>query len=160
MVRAKTRSRTPSPKKKPRLSEQNDDEPNLLKDTPPAVPITVASSTSLPSTPASNKRVFSGESYGHSSTETTPVKINHAEQLTQALQNTLIASLIYNVWLGGAKVMWAQNRRMYLDYRPYRSKQFNLITVTLPLRSAVVWVETLEKPTIASSPYLTAPSFS
>jgi hypothetical protein len=74
---------------------------------------------SSPSTPPPNKRTFSGESYGQQSTETTPQKMKHAEPLTQALQNTLIGTLLTQVWFGVVKIPWARNRKMYLNYRPY-----------------------------------------
>lgn len=116
---AKMRSRTPSPKKKARTSKQNDkDESNIPEEIPNVSLVETPSFTSPPSTPASNKRVFSGESHGHSSTETTPNKINHLEPLTQALQNDLIRTIIKTVWSGGANIPWAQNRIMYLVYRP------------------------------------------
>jgi hypothetical protein len=70
------------------------------------------------STPT-NKRMFSGGSFSTSSTETTPVKISHPEAHTQALQNCLVETLMYRLWLGGAKIKWAEGRSMYLDYRPY-----------------------------------------
>ena len=45
--------------------------------------------------------------------------MNHAEPLTQALQNALIGILLTQVWFGEVQIPWARNRKMYLDYRPY-----------------------------------------
>jgi hypothetical protein len=127
---AKTRSRTPSPKKRTKISNQAIDEEYISHEVPLAQTITVPSSisppmtprgTSPPTTPLGKKRVSSGESYGFVSTETTPNKINHPESLIQALQNRLIETLIEHVWRGAVNVLWAQNRYMYLDYRPYHS---------------------------------------
>jgi hypothetical protein len=120
MIRSKARSRSASPKKKAKIAAQvDDDEPYTPKQSPLPMPMTPDFFTPPPSTPVGNKRVFSGESYGDSSTETTPAKIIHSEPLTQALQNNLIGTLIYHIWLGGAEITWAQNRQMYMDYRPY-----------------------------------------
>ena len=127
IARSKTRSRSSSPKKKARVSkpteEQECDSISVSEITP-----TLQSSQfdftldNTPATPVGNKRVFSNEStesYGLSSTETTPTKISHAESLTQSLQNALIGSLINEVWFGGPEIPWARGRKMYLDYRPY-----------------------------------------
>lgn len=119
---AKGRSRTPSPTKKAKLTEGNElGEINLSDELPPEPPAIYISSK-VQSTPEPKKRVFSGESYGSTSTETSPARINHLEPHTQALQNDLIKSLINDVW-GGASVSWAQNREMYLDYRPYLNEE-------------------------------------
>ena len=127
MARTKTRSRTPSPKKRTKRSHEKDDEP-FLSEQEPRLPSTDAvSSAPSPSTPVANKRVFSGGSYGHSSTETTPVKINQPEPLTQSLQNELIGTLISDIWLGGAKVAWTQNRKLKLGYRPFRPQNLGSI---------------------------------
>ena len=123
MIRSKTRSQSSSPKTKARLikSKEDDEEETISVDDFPApeqcAPLDLGSSNP-PATPAGNKRVLSGESYGQVSTETTPTKINHAEPLSQVLQNTLITTVINQVWLGGASIPWAQNRKIYLDYRP------------------------------------------
>lgn len=125
MMRSKTRPRSASPKKRARISKQDDvDETSHNIELPSA--IAIDPSTPSPSTPVGNKRVFSGGSYGHSSTETTPSKIIHSEPLTQALQNNLVETLIYHVWLGGVETPWAQNREMYMDYRPYHAKIFRI----------------------------------
>ena len=126
IARSKTSSRSSSPKKKARVS-QTTAGPHHESVTPheliriPQSSQLISPSKDLPSTPVGKKRVIStesNESYGKRSTETTPTKISHAESLTQALQNTLIATVINQVWLGGANIPWAQNRKMYLDYRP------------------------------------------
>lgn len=118
----KARSRTPSPKKRSKICEPNDDDEIAFREILPLMqPMTTSSSTS-PSTPISKKRIFSGEFFGTSSTDTNPARLNHAEPHTQALQNDLIKSLIYNIWNGGISVPWAQNRELILDYRPYSPK--------------------------------------
>lgn len=123
IIRNKTHSTSSSPKKRPRVSKSDDvEEPIPVYELPPvpASPPRYPVNTST-STPTPKKRIFSNESYGSSSTETTPLKIIHPEPLTQSLQNSLIGILIYQVWFGGAKVQWARGRRMYLDYRPFFS---------------------------------------
>jgi hypothetical protein len=111
----KASSRTPSPKKRAKTSEQNDDDLQL----PLIQPMTVSSSPL--STPVGKKRVFSNESnesYGASSIETTPAKISQAEPHTESIQNALFQALIDHVWGGGARISWAENRKMNLGYRP------------------------------------------
>jgi hypothetical protein len=131
MMRSKSGSA--SPKKKAKISNEQVDNTvleralNLIPQSP------VIDQTPFPQlTPVGNKRVFSGESYGHSSTETTPTKIKHSEPLTQALQNTLIGTLFQYVWLGGAEIAWARNREMYLDYRPYFLSRLEVIVDPSP----------------------------
>ena len=128
-IRSKARYRSISPKKKPKLSHPDDNvspisdpEQSSRQSSTQHSSIDQPSSNFPPSTPVSNKRVFSGESFGPSSTETTPTKITHAESVTQSLQNTLVTAIIDTVWDGEVNVSWAQNREMYLKYRPY----FNL----------------------------------
>jgi hypothetical protein len=120
LARSKARSGSVSPKKKAKVSNKKQDEDTILVEAMRRIAetSTLEPLNNPPSTPVGTKRVFSGESYGHSSTETTPAKIRHPEPLTQALQNSLIGALICQVWLGGAEISWAQNREMYLDYRP------------------------------------------
>jgi len=57
----------------------------------------------------------SDESFGRSSTETT------SPRLTQSLQNALVTAIIRTVWRSHIPIPWAQNRKMYLRYRPYVS---------------------------------------
>jgi hypothetical protein len=119
MVRSKARSHSTSPKKKAKVTEPIDDDKLFLLQQSPPRPTDPNFPIPTQSTPVGNKRVLSGESYGHSSTETTPTKIVQAESLTQSLQNNLVEILINNIWLGQVDVLWARNREMYLDYRPY-----------------------------------------
>jgi hypothetical protein len=128
LVQSKVRSRSASPQKKAKISNQKTDDGHILMEAMHRIPPSsiLDPSDNSPSTPTGTKRVFSGESYGHSSTETTPSKIKHSEPLTQALQNSLIGTLIWQLWLGGAEISWAQNREMYLDYRPYTSRMFHI----------------------------------
>jgi hypothetical protein len=122
LSRLKARSQSASPQKKAKVSnsQENADITPLDKDLlPMPTPSEIVLEGSSPSTPPPNKRIFSGESYGQQSTETTPQKMKHAEPLTQALQNTLIGTLLTQVWFGAVKIPWAQNRKMHLDYRPY-----------------------------------------
>jgi hypothetical protein len=123
IIRSKKHSTSSSPKKKAKVSKGDDVEESIplseLSPVPTAPARYPVDASSSPATP--KKRIFSNESYGSSSTETTPLKIIHPEPLTQSLQNSLIGILIYQVWLGGAKVQWARGRRMYLDYRPFFS---------------------------------------
>lgn len=127
LVRSKTsksRSGSPkktgSPRKKARLTKVDDTDEITLENLPSILdpPIIIDSSTT-PSTPPANKRDFSGESFGRSSTETTPTKINRPEPFTQDLQNCLSRELIRHLWIGGPRISWAENRTMYLDYLPY-----------------------------------------
>jgi len=120
LIRTKAQYTSSSPKKKARVSRDDDiDDEQILELPPlPAAPSHYPAIADV-STPTPKKRIFSNESYGSSSTETTPLKITHPEPLTQALQNSLIGILIYQVWFGGAKVQWVRRRRMYLDYRPF-----------------------------------------
>lgn len=120
----KARSRTPSPKKKSKQTQINDDDQlHFAEEMPNPQPTT--STFSDMSTPR-NKRVFSGESFGTSSTETTPAKIAEAEQRTQELQGNLISVLVTHIWRGGPRILWAQNRKMYLGYRPYSPNERSL----------------------------------
>jgi hypothetical protein len=114
----KNRSRTPSPKKRSKLSKsQNDD--NDIQFIPEIPPSQISVSSFSDTTTPIKKRNISGESFGTDSTETSPAKLSQAEQYTQNLQSTLIAKLINCVWHGEATVHWAENREMYLEYRPY-----------------------------------------
>lgn len=125
---SKARSGSVSPKKKAKISNERKDDAPILMEAVHRIPessILDRINSPVP-TPTGTKRVLSGESYGHSSTETTPSKIKHPEPLTQALQNSLIGTLIWQLWLGGAEISWAQNREMYLDYRPYISHMFDI----------------------------------
>jgi hypothetical protein len=135
---AKGRSRPPSPTKKAKLNERNKHGEINLSHELPFQPPAMTYSSMVQSTPQPKKRVFSGESYGSTSTETSPARINHLEPHTQALQNDLIKSLINDVW-GGASVLWAQNREMYLDYRPYLTEKYILIVVASRLHFVVVF---------------------
>jgi hypothetical protein len=114
----KNRSRTPSPKKRSKLfnSENDDNEIQFIPEIPPSQ-ISVSSFSDI-TTPV-KKRNISGGSFGIDSTETSPAKLSQAEQYTQNLQSTLIAKLINCVWHGEANIYWAENREMYLEYRPY-----------------------------------------
>jgi hypothetical protein len=96
-----------------------------------------------------NKRIFPGESYGHSSTETTRTKTVQAEAHIQSLQNTLVETLI-------GEISKVQNRRMYMEYRPYIQTFVQLIEEISPTPSVAVWMETMEKLTIVLLPNLTA----
>jgi hypothetical protein len=126
----KNRSRTPSPKKRSKLADsQNDDVIQFFPELSPSqISVSSFSDTTAPlnDTPPFNdtttpvkKRNISGGSFGTESTETSPAKLSQAEQYTQNLQSTLIAKLINCVWRGEATVQWAENRKMYLEYRPY-----------------------------------------
>jgi hypothetical protein len=116
----KNRSRTPSPKKRSKLSNsQNDDNVNEIQFIPEIPPSQISVSPFSNITTPVKERNFSGESFGTDSTETSPAKLSQAEQYTQNLQSTLIAKLINCVWRGEATVHWAENRKMYLEYRPY-----------------------------------------
>jgi hypothetical protein len=116
----KNRPRTPSPKKKPRVSDSqyDDNELQFIQEMPPSQ--IMASSFSGTTTPV-KKRNISGGSFGPESTETSPARLSQSEQYTQNLQSTLIAKLINCVWRGEASVLWAENRKIYLEYRPYSS---------------------------------------
>jgi hypothetical protein len=111
--------RTRSPKKKAKISKEKDNEIESIDIHPHAPQSPHLSHDSIPPSTPTNKRMFSGGSFSTSSTETTPVKISHPEAHTQALQNCLVETLMYRLWLGGAKIKWAEGRSMYLDYRPY-----------------------------------------
>ena len=155
LIRSKTRSRSASPTKKPKVSEPIMDEEIIPLDHSPSIPADpcINTATISPATPATtNKRVFSGESYGSSSTETTPSRMSHSETLTQSLQNTLVGALIFNIWDGGANIPWAQNRKMYLDYRPYILHKTVLIIVLLLRHSVANWKEIMEKLTTVLLP--------
>jgi hypothetical protein len=127
LARSKTRSRSSSPKKKARTSKAAGEQGYDSIPVSETIPTSQSSRLNFaldntPATPVGNKRVFSNEfteSYGFSSTETTPTKITHTESLTQSLQNALIGALIGEVWLGGPEIPWAKGRKMCLDYRPY-----------------------------------------
>jgi hypothetical protein len=157
MRHKKTRSRTPSPTKKAKLFERDELDQDILLDAIPHAPLVLPSS-SISTTPNSKKRDFSGGSYGSSSTETSPARINHGEPRTQALQNNLIQSLIHHIW-SGVKVSWAQNREMYLDYQPYILYKRDLILVTFTRRFVAVSRETTAMPRIVSSLTLMGRSF-
>jgi hypothetical protein len=132
IAQSKTRSRS-SAKKKARVSKPTQEHGCDTISVSEITPILQSSefdfaldNTSV--TPIGNKRVFSNEStesYGLTSTETTPTKIAQAEALTQSLQNALIGLLINEVWFGGPDIPWARGRKMYLDYRPYLSRLLN-----------------------------------
>jgi hypothetical protein len=124
----KNRSRTPSPKKRSKISDSqksdsqyNDNEIQFLPEIPSSQ-ITISSF--IDTTTPVKKRNISGGSFGPQSTDSSPAKLSQAEQYTQNLQSTLIAKLINCVWRGEATVAWAENRKMYLEYRPYSLKQF------------------------------------
>lgn len=121
LVRSKTRTRSGSPSKKAKISRLTDDDSDshFVQQSPPSPPVDLSYSSPSPATPIGNKRIFSGESYGHSSTETTPTKMVQAEAHIQSLQNTLVETLIGDIWMGEVDISWAQNRRMYMEYRPY-----------------------------------------
>jgi hypothetical protein len=127
IARSKTRSRSSSPQKKARISKPTEEHECESISVSEITSILQSSEfdftlDNIPSTPIGNKRVLSNEStesYGLASTETTPTKITQAEALTQSLQNSLIESLINEVWYGGPAISWARGRKMYLDYRPY-----------------------------------------
>jgi hypothetical protein len=75
-------------------------------------------SSSFPITPQ-NKRIPSDSSttsYGISSTETTPQKLDKPEQEVQSLQNIMVMTLLRAIWRGGIPVPWAMNRKMWIDY--------------------------------------------
>lgn len=100
LSRSKTRSQSASPQKKAKVStsQENADMTPLDDDSSPMpTPSEIVLDNSSPSTPPPNKRVFSGESYGQKSTETTPQRLKHAEPLTHARQNTLTATLLTQV---------------------------------------------------------------
>lgn len=119
-------------RKKPMLSKSNidiDEETQFVMDiasntrpitpqssTPSSTQISNVSATSV--TPQ-NKRIASDSStasYAISSTDTTPKKLDKPEQEVQSLQNTLIDSIIKNVWQRQISIPWARNRKMWLDY--------------------------------------------
>ena len=95
IVKSKSKLDIPPPKKKRKLSHLN--------------VVTSSDSSS------------SDESFGRSSTETTPPRLTQAESLTQSLQNALVTAIIRTVWRSHIPIPWAQNRKMYLRYRPYVS---------------------------------------
>jgi hypothetical protein len=116
MIRTKAHSRSSSPRKKAKVSN-DETESYLSEESPPLPSIGPILSTPPPSSSSENKRVFSGESYGHISTETTPTKIVHPEPMTQSLQDELMKTLIHKIWRGEVQISWARNRKMYMDYR-------------------------------------------
>jgi hypothetical protein len=162
LSRSETRLRSASPKKKAKVSNSHEygemtspDDLSSIHTSPE-----IALEDSSPTTPPPNKRVFSGESYGQQSTETTLQKMNHAEPLTQALQNALIGILLTQVWFGEVQIPWARNRKMYLDYRPYPLTHSSLIVGPFRHPSAVALTETRGLLLTASLPFPTAPSSS
>src|SRR5947207_4444869 len=98
MGRSGTRSRLSSPKRKARVSKLTGEQECESIPTNELTPISQSSqfnftSENTPTTLVGSKRVSSNESYGPESTETTPIKIGHAESVTQSLQNALIGTL-------------------------------------------------------------------
>jgi hypothetical protein len=142
LVKSKSSGASPreerSPKKKARVSKRDDNEFPSINQISAPQSLAIDIDDNPPSTPTGNKRNFSDGSLGTLSTETTPKKINHPEANTQALQNCLVETLMYRLWLGGAKVKWAEGRNMYLDYRPYCPKVDCLMVGQTVLLFAVV----------------------
>ena len=108
-----------SPRKKAKVGDAEIDEMDILQSLGPNSEREHVVAIDSTFTPQGSKRNFSGQSFGASSTETTPSKINRSEPFTQQLENTLCRELIRHLWLGGPKILWAENRKMYLDYVPY-----------------------------------------
>jgi hypothetical protein len=108
----------PSPTKKSKISDSQDDD-NELQFVLEIPPSQITTSSFIDTTTPVKKRNFSGGSFGPQSTDTSPAKLTQAEQYTQNLQSTLITKLIDCIWRGEASVAWAENRKMYLEYRPY-----------------------------------------
>lgn len=111
-------------RKKPIVSKptsvQSDIEPDLKSLRTPSPPsnVTTLTSTAPPVTPQ-NKRIASDGStttYDIPSTDSTPQKLDKAEQEIQSLQNTLVMSLIKNIWNRRITVPWVRNRKMWIDY--------------------------------------------
>lgn len=120
MIRTKARSRSSSPRKKAKVSnpiDEDETESYLFEESPPLPSIGPIISTPPSSCSPENKRVFSGESYGYISTDTTPTKIVHPETMTQSLQDELMKTLIHRIWRGEVQISWARNRKVYMDYR-------------------------------------------
>jgi hypothetical protein len=164
----KNRSRTPSPKKRSKISDSqksdsqyNDNEIQFLPEIPssqiPSSQITVSSF--IDTTTPVKKRNISGGSFGPQSTDSSPAKLSQAEQYTQNLQSTLIAKLINCVWRGEATVAWAENRKMYLEYRPYSQtiQSILIVVISIPLFVAA-WKEITAMLMTVSSPIQTVHS--
>ena len=96
----------------------------------PAIPTSSSMSTSTSTTePIVNqhKRTASAAttaSYGASSTESPPQNIDKPEPHVQELQNTFVRGIMRAIWKGGVPILWAQGRKMWLDYVPYHSAGF------------------------------------
>ena len=71
-------------------------------------------------------------SYGASSTESPPQNIDKPEPHVQELQNTFVRLIMEAIWEGGVPIPWAQGRKMWLDYAPYRSTDYRTDSRTDP----------------------------